>query len=382
MSVDPIDVDGSTPDERERLLDLLHAKSAAVHVEQLRWIKAADDAQDWKADGMHSMADWLSYRYRMSPSSARHWVKAAHRLADMPKLCSVYEEGRISFDQLVMTLSYAKPDDDAELAELLPEIGAVATAAIAKQRRRVRTRERDEATRKTHLRFRADPDGLGRHVSGFLANDVAAPIELSLERRAEAMGPDAETGSWAPRDERMAHALREQCEDDLAQANRTAGSDTHVVVVHAPVTTVRGEDDDRAGSATINGEPVHGDTLQRLLCDSQVEVHLDEPGGRTVGVGRATKNPPRWLRRRVLGRDHGTCRWSGCGRPARHLHHMKHWTRDTGRTDADNLLGVCWHHHHLLHEGGWEATGDADDQVTLTGPYGQILRSRAGPVAA
>jgi hypothetical protein len=61
---------------------------------------------------------------------------------------------------------------------------------------------------------------------------------------------------------------------------------------------------------------------------------------------------------------------------------MKHWTRDTGRTDADNLIGLCWHHHHLLHEGGWEATGDADDQVTFSGPHGQVLRSRAGPIAA
>jgi hypothetical protein len=330
---------------------------------------------------MHSMADWLVYRYRLSPGTARAWVKAAHALAVMPKLAAVYAAGRVSFDQLVMVLSFAKPEQDAELAELLPEIGAIATAAIAKQRRRVSARERDEAGRRIHLIFREDSSGLGRRVSGFLPTDVAAGVETALGARAEAMGPDAETGHWAPRDERMAHALREQCEDDLAERNRTAGGDAHVVIVHTPADTVRGEGDE-AGSATINGAPIHDDTLQRHLCEGCIEHHIDEPDGRTVGIARASKNPPRWLRRRVLGRDHGCCRWPGCGRPARHLHHLRHWTRDKGPTNASNLIGLCWHHHHLLHEGGWEATGNADHQVTFTGPLQRILRSRAGPIAA
>ena len=380
MSVESIDFEDCTPDHRERLLDAMHAQSAALHVEQLRAIKAADDAQDWRADGMHSMADWLTYRYRMSSSTARAWVKAAHALAVMPKVAAVYETGRISFDQLVMALSFAKPEQDAELAELLPELGAVATAAIAKQRRRVTDRERDEAQRSTHLRFRDDASGQGRRVSGFLPTDVAAGVETALERRSEAMGPDAETGQWAPRDERMAHALHELCEDDLADRNRTAGGDAHVVVIHSPAATVRGEQD--AGSATIDGEPIHDDTLQRILCDTRIEHSIDEPDGRTVGIGRASHTPPRWLRRWVLARDHGCCRWPGCQRPARHLHHIRHWTRDQGPTNASNLMGVCWHHHHLLHEGGWEASGNADREVTFTSPLARILRARAGPVAA
>ncbi|MFZ6005814.1 MAG: hypothetical protein ACOYXM_17965 [Actinomycetota bacterium] len=60
---------------------------------------------------------------------------------------------------------------------------------------------------------------------------------------------------------------------------------------------------------------------------------------------------------------------------------MIHWTRG-GPTDASNLLGVCWHHHHLLHEGGWDASGDADGEVVFTSPYNRTLRSRAGPIAA
>jgi hypothetical protein len=380
MSTVAIDFDGCTPDEREQLLDALHARQAALHVEQLRAIKAADDAGDWKADGVHSMADWLSYRYRMSGGTARAWVKAARALDELPNTMAVYESGRISFDQLAATLSYAKPEDDARLAELLPEIGATAAAAIAQQRRRVTAHERDEADRRTVLRFRKDASGLGQRVSGFLAHEDAAIVEASLNRRAEAMGRDTETGLWRPFEERLAHALRDQCEEDLSEHNRSAGSDAHVVVIHTPAATVRG--DEAAGSATIGGQPIHDDTLHRLLCDTRIEFSIDEPDGRTVGIGRASRTLPRWLRRRVLGRDHGCCRWPGCSRPARHVHHVRHWTRDDGPTNASNLIAVCWHHHHLLHEGGWEATGNADREITFTSPWDRTLRSRAGPIAA
>jgi hypothetical protein len=45
-------------------------------------------------------------------------------------------------------------------------------------------------------------------------------------------------------------------------------------------------------------------------------------------------------------------------------------------------MGVCWHHHHLLHEGGWDASGDADGEIVVTSPFGRTVRSRAGPAAA
>jgi hypothetical protein len=61
---------------------------------------------------------------------------------------------------------------------------------------------------------------------------------------------------------------------------------------------------------------------------------------------------------------------------------VRHWTAG-GPTNASNLIGVCWHHHHLVHEGGWHATGNADAEVTFTSPDGlRELHSRAGPIAA
>jgi hypothetical protein len=280
---------------------------------------------------------------------------------------------------LVQVLSYAKPSDDTTLATLLPQVSAREATVMAKQARRIDTHDRDEAQRQTYLRLRPDRAGLGKHVKGYLSNDVAAVIEKGLERRAESMGRNPETGHWSPYETRLALGLHDMCEDDLTATNRRVGGDARVVVVHVPVEVIQG--DENGGSATIDGEPIHDDTLQRLLCDTRIELHVDEPDGRTVGIGRASRNPPLWLCRRAFARDHGCCRWPGCSRPARHLHHMKHWSRG-GPTNASNLISVCWHHHHLLHEGGWEATGNADRDVTFTSAFDRWLKSRAGPIAA
>lgn len=385
MPDQPLDYEQCTPDEREVLLDHLLTHRNALLDEALRVILAANHLEDFRADGSLTMADWLAYRCNISRSTAGQWVRSATALEDLPRIRARFVAGDLSFEQLRLALSFATPADDQHLAELLPSLSCAEVEVLAKQRRRARQSEHDEARRLTHLRFRRDRSGLGTRVSGFFANDDAAIVESALNRRAEAAGPDPETGLWAPHERRTAGALRDLCAEDLARAAAEGSEpDAAMVVIHAPAALLDDLSDDErdaAGNATINGHPITDAVLRRFLCDARIEMSFDTPDGRTVGVGRATRNPPAWLRRRVIGRDHGRCRWPGCGRPLRHLHHMVHWTRG-GSTDAANLMGVCWHHHHLLHEGGWDASGDADGEIVVTSPYGRTLRSRAGPIAA
>lgn len=381
-----LDYEACTPDQRQAVLDELAARSAASHAEMLQVVAAAQEAEDHRGDGALSMGDWLSYRYNLSARTARQWVRAATALAEMPGLAECYAAGRVSFEALSHALSFATPDDDGWLAELLPSLSCFDIEVMARQRRRVRHRDHEEARRLAQVRLRPDRSGLGSRLSGFLPTEDAAHIQAALDRRAQAADPDPDTGTWAPHPHRCAGALRDLCTDDLARA-ATGGSepDPAVVVIHAPVALLRPElpesERDRVSNATIGTQPIADDTLRRLVCDTRIELNIDTPDGRTVGVGRATRHPPPWLRRRVMARDHSTCRWPGCHRPIRHLHHMTHWTRG-GPTDASNLMGTCWRHHHELHEGGWNATGNADTTITLTNPLGHHIHTRAGPLAA
>jgi hypothetical protein len=58
----------------------------------------------------------------------------------------------------------------------------------------------------------------------------------------------------------------------------------------------------------------------------------------------------------------GHCRFGDCtARRFLHAHHVDHWPAPT---DAGNLAMVCYSHHHSLHEGGWNLTGD---------PFGELV---------
>ncbi len=372
---------GCTPDERTSAIDALTGLSAAVHAEILRIVAAANRAEDFKADGATSMAGWLACRYNLSVSTASDWVRAADALEQLPALRAVYVSGAVSFDQVRHVVTFATPAEDAWLAEKLPGLNAAQVKALAQARRTVRDDEAAEARRRRFLRFRKDRSGLGSRVSGFLPTEAAATIEEDLRRRAEAAGADPVTGMWDPYESRCVDALDDLCAADLAgAADASSSPDAAVVVIHADADVVDGL---RDANATIDGEPITPTALQRRLCDADVEFSIDDTDGRTLGIGRKSRTIPRWLRRRIVKRDGGCCRWPGCGRPIRHIHHMRHWTRG-GPTNAHNLIGVCWyhHHHHLLHEGGWNATGNADDLITFTSPTGRTINARAGPLLA
>lgn len=338
MVAEPLDYAECTPDQREVLLDHLLAHRNALLDEALRVIVAAGEAQDHETDGAHCLEDWLVQRCGISRATAGQWVRAARALHELPAIRARFATGDLSFEQVRHAIAFATPEDDEALAELLPDLSYAEIELMARQRRRADQSAHDAARRQAHLRFRRDRSGLGVRVTGFLPHEDAATVQAALDRRAEGAGPDPETGRWAPHDHRVAGALRDVCAEDLGRAV-AAGSepDAAMVVVHAPASLL--ERDDVQRSATINGEAITHHALRRILCDARLEVSFDTPEGRTVGVGRATRNPPAWLRRRVIGRDHGRCRWPGCGRAIRHLHHMQHWT-DDGPTDAANLMGV------------------------------------------
>ena len=63
------------------------------------------------------------------------------------------------------------------------------------------------------------------------------------------------------------------------------------------------------------------------------------------------------MRRALRARDNG-CRFPGCTN-TRFVdgHHIVHWA-DGGETSLDNLVTLCRHHHHLVHEGGFVCEKD------------------------
>ena len=85
------------------------------------------------------------------------------------------------------------------------------------------------------------------------------------------------------------------------------------------------------------------------------------------------------MRRALKARD-GGCRFPGC---TNHKfvdgHHIRHWA-DGGETRLDNLVLLCRHHHHLVHEGGFDCKRSPTGEIWLED--GRARRLAQHPVAA
>jgi len=120
----------------------------------------------------------------------------------------------------------------------------------------------------------------------------------------------------------------------------------------------------------VPAQPITADTARRLACDASLRPLILDAQGDLVAFGSSSRVAPPALRALVLRRDRH-CRFAGCRARIDEVHHIVFWSRG-GPTRSDNMLGLCWHHHHLVHEGGWDLVGDANAEVKGTGPDGRV----------
>jgi len=363
-----------SPMARAHAVEQLAALTSATTAEMLEVIIAMEDAEEHRVDGAVDMASWLVAALNVSAATAREWARVGRALAELPHLRASFATGELSWDQIAAATRFATPEHDELLANEL--LGCTA-AQIEEMTRERRKRTRHDA-RRAHdergFRWRKDHEYDGYRYSGFLPATEGQIVNAALERQAGTAGPDPQTGVWAPFERRCADGLVDLCRQDLAD---DPGPDPTMVVVHVDADVLDGIVE---GNGSVDGIQVPLDTVHRLLCDCPIEFHVEGPDGTCVGIGRKDRNPPRWLRRRIHRRDRDCCRFPGCARRIRQIHHIEWWERDKGPTDSWNLAGLCWAHHHLVHEGGWTIKGNADQELTFTSPAGRTLTDRAPPL--
>ena len=153
---------------------------------------------------------------------------------------------------------------------------------------------------------------------------------------------------------------------------------------HIPATHIDGShDQDRATSGIPPtpdaawlewfGEISHA-TTARIGCDADFwRIVLDPTTGLPLDLGRRHRLVPHWIRKALWARDRG-CRFPGCDAPTAwtDAHHFREPWATGGRTDVDNLILLCRHHHVLVHEGQWTIQLHPDTgAVTAARPNGK-----------
>lgn len=114
-----------------------------------------------------------------------------------------------------------------------------------------------------------------------------------------------------------------------------------------------------AGAATAIG----------VVVRNGVVVHAPGEMNRRRAARHASRD-----QRRALRAMYRTCAIPGCATHFERckIHHIVWWSRG-GLTDLRNLLPVCVHHHHKIHDSGWNVTLDGQRRLTVTLPDGTTM---------
>ena len=124
--------------------------------------------------------------------------------------------------------------------------------------------------------------------------------------------------------------------------------------------------------------PVSAAAVRRLACDSVRQILLIDPRGHLDAISALERVVPLPMRKTITIRDHGQCRFPGCRHAIREVHHITYWQHG-GKTTTDNLVGLCSHHHHLVHDKGWTLSGNPNYRLTFIDPLKREWHSDPPP---
>ncbi|MEA2386852.1 MAG: hypothetical protein QOJ22_1026 [Thermoleophilaceae bacterium] len=370
-----------------QLADEITTLSAHIHAATCRWLLLVaefDRREGWGDEGCKTCADWISWKCGMAPGAAREHVRVARRLEALPVVQAAFARGELSYSKVRALTRVEDVTDEDELVELARHATGAQLERLVRAYRRVLSVEDDgeRAWNERSLTWSYDDDGsvvLRGHLPAEQGALVIAALEAAREQLPQpAADVSAETSAQPGADvsaetsgrARNADALAAIAETSLSTSPQGGTADRYQVVVHVDAGSLTGSDD--GGRCDVGpGVPLTDEAARRLTCDSSL-VRVIERDGQPLSVGRRTRSIPPPLRRALNCRD-GGCRFPGCTQTRRvDAHHILHWAHG-GRTELDNLVQLCRHHHRLLHEGGFGVRRGAGGRLVFRSPAGRTL---------
>jgi 5-methylcytosine-specific restriction endonuclease McrA len=133
--------------------------------------------------------------------------------------------------------------------------------------------------------------------------------------------------------------------------------------------------DGERGVAVMAGPRVGPATLAEILCSGTIRVTVTDDATHIVSTTPTSRTIPPAIRAHVLHRDGHQCVIGGCqSRTRLQPHHLLAYA-DGGTHHPDNLVTLCWYHHHVaVHQQGMRIDPDSPPHRRT------LLRAvRAGP---
>lgn len=349
-------------------------------------LAAVTDRRSHLDDGAADVTTWLQTIGRHHRHHAIREVSTAMALAELPAIWQRYADGELSFDQTFELAKFATADTDEQWAQDGPGYSPARLQRLAAQHHNDTeaesgagdgddTEDEAPAQKPNSLRFEHHPDSQSGRLIADLDAATLAMIEAAIKRQAERYGPDPDTGTWAPLDQRYADALY----DLVTAANPSAWADRATMVVHVLWDTLAALDN-RPGTVDLPfAATISADLARHLARTARLEVSLDNKWGNPIGIGHTSRNWPAHTYRRIHARDGGTCRWPGCNNQiGLEIHHEPPWPQ--GPTDTHHGLLLCKRHHHFRTTNGFTITGNPEADLHFNRPDGTEISATRPPI--
>ncbi len=339
-----------------------------------RLIERADRSGAYAVDGAASTQAFVRQLSGESDGWVSKRVQAGRALADrMPVTAKAFEAGELGLDHATVIVQATRDlqhdlaaELEAFLAEQAPPLTPRQLRVVAEEVLAAAAPEQsaDEAARKhaaQRLNLSETLDGRWR-LDGWLDAEAGLIVSKAIASFTRKPDPDGDVlTESAP--SRRAEALVQMARHATAHAETChgEGGGRHTVNVGLSHQALL----DGLGTAgTPDGQRLPAATARRMACDASIIPAVYGADSEILDFGRRTRTISAGLRHFLTARD-GGCTWPGCDRPPSYTeaHHRKHWI-DGGETNPEDLELLCCHHHHQVHEGGWNMTIGNDPDRT------------------
>ena len=350
----------------------LHGVSNAALRQIFAMVAELHGREAFYEDGAKDAASWLEMKLGLSYKTAAVWAEIALALESLPQLASAFADGTISLDKLAACVPFATAETDAYLAEEARTSSAAQLERAARRHRTITTDTETEARRRRGLGWTWVDKGASLSIWGRLTAEQGAVFTKSIERVTDAIPFEDEDGPTS-RYQRRADALVQLAGATIANDQ---DPDRATVIAHVPLETLTSG---MGVGETEDGAVFSSDVMRRLVCDSRIQLLVEDADGKPLGYGRTMRTAPPQLRRVLMERDRVCC-WPGCGRTDfLQSHHRDHWI-DGGKTDADVLDMYCPVHHTFIHQADVRIEGDSGN-LRFYMPNGREIVSGLSPLA-
>ena len=356
-------------EQLDRAADQLHGIHNATLAELFAVGVEKERRNTLVSDGAKDLAGWFTLRFGLNYRTGAKWAEIARGLAALPHLRAAFASGEVSLDKVAAAVKFATPENDELVATQLRSMSAAQVELAARRSKIPTENEERHAKRERRVTWRWSDGGTMLNLSARLTAEQGTRVTAALERAAKQMARRDDEGELSL-GQRMADGLAALASVQIAE---DADPDRANVLIHVDIETFRAA---HAGGWTDDGAMFGSKTLEMLLCDARLQPLVEDENANPLGLGRSTRATPVSMRRAVKARDK-CCTFPGCGRiDFLSPHHIKHWTRDRGPTEPENLVMLCPFHHWLVHHADWRIEGVPSEGVIFVGPKGAV---RDGP---